>query len=217
MTDSKGQITKQNILKEGLKLASVRGLVNISIGGLAEKAQMSRSGLFAHFMSKEQLQLEILEYANELLINTLFRPCKDIESPRDRLAFLMERLPVWFEFSDPKVPGGCIFIMACIEFDDRPGRVRDYLYELKMNLINIIKKNVREAIEAKEFDGTLDEEEFAFVFYSLYLGYHQYKKFFCDARARNHVIKHMRGLLEFASGQMPHSATSSVTRIEPVS
>jgi AcrR family transcriptional regulator len=198
--ESKGQITKNNILREGLLLASVKGLVNISIGGLAEKAQMSRSGLFAHFMSKEQLQLEILEYANQIFQETVIRPCQQFESPRERLRFLARKLPAWYEESEPKIPGGCIFLTACMEFDDRPGNVKNYLMEIQLNFLNLLKQYHQEAVAKGEFTHILDEEGFAFVFNSFYMGYHQYRNFFGDEKARAHVDRHLGGLIEYASG-----------------
>ena len=95
MTETKGQATKHHILKEGLMLASVKGLVNISIGGLAAKAEMSRSGLFAHFLSKEQLQLEILEFADGLFNEVVMEPCSKIESPLEKIKFLVKEIEVF--------------------------------------------------------------------------------------------------------------------------
>jgi len=203
MTESKGQATKSNILKEGLILASVQGLVNISIGGLAEKAQMSRSGLFAHFMSKEQLQLEILEYAHELFHDTVIKPASALPSPKERLQFLAEQLPIWYDVSAPPIPGGCIFLTACIEFDDRPGKVKDYLMNVQKTFLDFLTTNHNGAVEMGQFTGRISDDDFAFVFYSFYLGYHQYKKFFGDKNARQYCRTHLDGLIGFCTGDHP--------------
>ncbi len=203
MTESKGQATKNNILKEGLILASVQGLVNISIGGLAEKAQMSRSGLFAHFMSKEQLQLEILEYAHELFQETLIKPASALPSPGERLKFLAEQLPVWYDVSVPQIPGGCIFLTACLEFDDRPGKVKDYLMSVQKMFLLFLTSNHKGAVEMVQFKGNLTDDDFAFAFYSFYMGYHQYKKFFGDQNARKYARTHLNGLISFCTGEHP--------------
>lgn len=203
MTETKGQATKHHILREGLMLASVKGLVNISIGGLAAKADMSRSGLFAHFLSKEQLQLEILEYANGLFNQLVMEPCKQIESPRAKLQFLIKEMPGWHEKTDPQIPGGCIFLTATQEFDDRPGRVKDFLLNQQKDFLNFLTTLHQEAVQKGEFLGSLTDEDFAFVFYSFYMGYNQYKKFFGDENARTLTDKHMNGLIKYLETTQP--------------
>ncbi len=200
MTETKGQATKHHILREGLMLASVKGLVNISIGGLAAKAEMSRSGLFAHFLSKEQLQLEILEFADNLFKEIVMDPCKKIESPKEQVRFLVSVMPGWYEKTDPKIPGGCIFLTAALEFDDRPGRVHDFLLNQQKTFLNFLKKVHGDGVAKSEFSGTLSDDDFAFVFYAFYMGFNQYKKFFGIADAQQHADKHFAGLIEYASG-----------------
>ncbi len=180
-------------------LASVKGLVNISIGGLAAKAEMSRSGLFAHFLSKEQLQLEILEFADMLFKNVVLEPCNQFESPKEKVRFLVSRMPNWYENTEPEIPGGCIFLTACLEFDDRPGRVKDFLLNQQKSFLNFLEGVHKEGMEKGEFTGTLTDEDFAFVFYSFYMGYNQYKKFFGDEDAKKHVDKHLNGLIDYAA------------------
>jgi AcrR family transcriptional regulator len=199
MTETKGQATKHHILREGLMLASVKGLVNISIGGLAAKAEMSRSGLFAHFLSKEQLQLEILEFADSLFKEVVLNPCQQLESPREKVQFLVNKMPGWYENTEPKIPGGCIFLTACLEFDDRPGRVKDFLLDQQKAFLNFLEEVHKEGVERGEFTGTLSDEDFAFVFYSFYMGFNQYKKFFGDADAKKHADKHLNGLIDYAA------------------
>ncbi len=197
MNETKGQATKHHILKEGLMLASVKGLVNISIGGLAQKADMSRSGLFAHFLSKEQLQLEILQFADDLFSQVVIQPCKAIDSPKDQLKFLITEMPGWHEKTDPQIPGGCIFLTATLEFDDRPGRVKDFLLNQQKSFLSFIMDIHKRAVERNEFRGTMNDEDFAFVFYSFYMGYNQFKKFFGDENARVLTDKHMQGLISY--------------------
>jgi AcrR family transcriptional regulator len=186
MQETKGQTTKNHILREGLNLASVNGLINISIGGLATKANMSRSGLFAHFLSKEQLQIEILEFAFNILEETIMTPTRQIESPINRFEYIRKELPHWYNRITPKIPGGCIFIMASLEFDDRPGKVRDKLLEQQNKFISFIKETHDDAISKNEFIGNSDRDHFAFTLYSIYMGYQQYKKFFGDENALKH-------------------------------
>ena len=197
MTETKGQATKNHILKEGLMLASVKGLVNISIGGLAAKAEMSRSGLFAHFLSKEQLQLEILDFANQLFAQVVLQPCSKIESPSEQIQFLVRVMPGWYEKTDPKIPGGCIFLTATLEFDDRPGKVKDMLLQQQTQFLNFLKDIHNRGVETGEFKGGMGDSDFAFVFYSMYMGYNQYQKFFGDEDARQLAEHHMMGLLDW--------------------
>jgi AcrR family transcriptional regulator len=197
MSETKGQATKNHILREGLMLASVKGLVNISIGGLAAKADMSRSGLFAHFLSKEQLQLEILDFANDLFDQVIGEPCRQIESPTEKVKFLINELPSWYEKTDPQVPGGCIFLTACLEFDDRPGRVQDYLRKQQSDFVNFLEGIYEEGVRRSEFAENYKKEDFAFTFYSMYMGYNKYKKFFGEEKARTFSDRQLSALITF--------------------
>lgn len=200
MQETKGQTTKNHILREGLMLASVNGLVNISIGGLATKANMSRSGLFAHFLSKEQLQLEILEYAAKLFNQTVIEPALRIESPTARFKALQRDLPHWYDKTNPQIPGGCIFLMATLEFDDRPGKIKDFLLKQQKAFLNFLKTTHDQAFEAKEFVNESDRDQFAFVFYSFYMGFHQYRKFFGDEKANAYFEHTITQLLNYCGG-----------------
>ncbi len=196
--ETKGQTTKNNILREGLALASVNGLVNISIGSLATQSGMSRSGLFAHFLSKEQLQIEIVEHAFGLFKELILDPCDRISSPIEKLYFLQKNVASWYDSTEPPIPGGCLFLTACQEFDDRPGKVRDLLLSKMSIYIDYIKNIHDQAVELKEFGGHTDRAHFAYVFYSLYMGYNQYKRFFGDDNAREHYNYTLSRLIQHA-------------------
>ncbi len=180
-------------------LASVKGLVNISIGGLAAKADMSRSGLFAHFLSKEQLQLEILEFADQLFQKVVLEPCSKFESQKEKVRFLISEMPGWYENTEPQIPGGCIFLTATLEFDDRPGRVKDFLLNQQKSFLSFLQEIHRQGVLNGEFTGALTDEDFAFVFYSFYMGFNQYKKFFGNDDAKKQASKHLNGLIDYAA------------------
>lgn len=184
MNETKGQNTKNHILKEGVLLASVNGLINISIGGLASKANMSRSGLFAHFLSKEQLQLDILKFASDLFLQTVIEPCEQILKPEEKLFTLQKVWPNWYERTEPSIPGGCIFLIASMEFDDRPGKIKDFLVDQQAKLLKYIGKTYSTAQQNGFFSQEITKEQFAYEFYSLYMGYNQYKKFFGDDQSK---------------------------------
>ena len=114
----KGQLTHQTILDESVQLASRLGLLGLSVGGLADEVEMSKSGLFAHFRSKEQLQLETLAHARSLFIDVIIRPTRKVPDGEPRLRALVDR---WFIWADESLGGGCLFVAAAVELDDRPG------------------------------------------------------------------------------------------------
>jgi AcrR family transcriptional regulator len=119
----KGQLTHQAILDESVHLGSRLGLLGLSVGGLADEVEMSKSGLFAHFRSKQQLQLETLAHARQLFIDVVVRPTRSVPDGEQRLRALVEQ---WFGWADGS-SGGCLFVAAAVELDDRPGPLRDAL------------------------------------------------------------------------------------------
>lgn len=188
---TKGERTKQFIIQEALNLASLVGLDNLSIGDISKKVKMSRSGLFAHFLSKEQLQLELLKHAEKHFVDIVVTPTEKANSPLEKLKLLQDLWPNWFDRAPFEMKGGCIFIMAMMEFDDKPGPVRDSLYDQQNRLVNYIRHLAKKAAEANELQKEMDPDVFSFEFYSLYLGYSIHKKFLGDSKAKmkfNHSI-----------------------------
>src|SRR5262245_60734844 len=117
---SKGEETKQSILRHAVKVASTDGLSGLTIGRLAEDLQLSKSGLFAHFKSKEQLQIDTVRAATDLFVTEVITPA--LKAPRGEarcLALVQE----WLKWGRRK--GGCFFMAAAAELDDKPGPVRD--------------------------------------------------------------------------------------------
>src|SRR5262245_25177061 len=122
---SKGTATRGRILDRAVSLASTDGITGLTLGRLAENVGMSKSGLFAHFRSKEELQLRVLEAVIENFREEVVRPA--LQQPRGlpRLRALFEG---WLIFSDhPRTPGGCLINQAAVELDDQPGAPRDFL------------------------------------------------------------------------------------------
>ena len=120
----KGQQTRATILEAALGLASHMGLEGLSIGALAEVTMMSKSGVFAHFGSREELQISVIREYHARFEEEVFFPA--IKEPRGeaRLRALFER---WLRRVSVEVDSGCIYISGAVEFDDRPGPVRDAL------------------------------------------------------------------------------------------
>ncbi len=167
---SKGRKTRGQILKTALSEASRFGLEGLSIGALAKDVGMSKSGLFAHFGSKEGLQISVLTHASDLYVEKVVRPA--IIEPRGeaRVRALFENWLAWD--AGLAVPGGCLFMSASFEFEDRPGPVRDTLVVLIQMLQDALRRAAAIAVEVGDFRADLDIDRFAFAWHSVLLGYH---------------------------------------------
>lgn len=168
-----------------MNLASVIGLDAISIGEISKKVRMSRSGLFAHFLSKEQLQLDLLKTAEKHFTDIVLKPASRPQKSIDRLRAIQSHWPNWYDKAPFDMTGGCIFINAMVEFDNHDGPVRDFLYDQQVRLLRHIKKLCDKAVLEGDLEPNTDSEQFAFEFYSQYLGYSIYKKFHGDKKAQD--------------------------------
>src|SRR6478672_5669555 len=120
---SDGERSRATILREAARLATVEGIGGLSIGRLADAVGMSKSGLFAHFGSKEELQLATVDLAGELFTEHVLSAGDDAHSARERLSALTEGYLRYV--SEETFPGGCFFASVLSEVDMRPGPVRD--------------------------------------------------------------------------------------------
>lgn len=182
---SKGLQTRDTALREALAQASHVGLKNITIGTLADSLSMSKSGLFAHFRSKEQLQVDVLDHAADLFTRTVIQPA--LKEPRglERLRALVDLWLGWDGYADWAMPGGCIFISATMEFDDEPdGPVRDRLVAQQTQWFDSIETVVRGAIREGQLREDLDTLQFAHELYGLMLGHHVASRLLRDPAAR---------------------------------
>jgi AcrR family transcriptional regulator len=189
----KGAQTRSMILTQAVADASEFGLEGLSIGSLATRLQLSKSGLFAHFGSKEELQLATLRSAQELFVNKVFRPALD--APRG-LARMRTMFRNWFEWlGSSGQPGGCVILAAVAEFDDRPGVVRDALLAGQKELRGAIAKAVRLAIETGELSADTDPWQLAFELFGIVLAAHHDRHLFDDPRAADRGEKAVERLL----------------------
>ena len=188
---TKGKDKKQAILKTGLDMASQVGLEGISIGALAKAMNMSKSGLFAHFQSKEKLQIEILSFAAERFADSVVVPALMTEAGIPRIRALISN---WIEWSS-HLTGGCIFVTASTEFSDRPGKVRDCLLQQQKDWIDCLSRIAESAIKAGAFKKDIDCKQFAFDLYSLLLGFHYYDRLLHDRQTKNRQEKALAKLL----------------------
>jgi AcrR family transcriptional regulator len=164
----KGTRTKTSIIERAVDLASLEGLEGLTIGRLADDLGMSKSGLFAHFGSKEDLQLATVEAASKRYIDEIFTPA--LREPRGypRLVALCRS---WLSYVRRGVfPGGCFFAAASFEFDGRPGPIRDQIRTLMDDWMGALEKAVRMAQDEGHLDGTVDPAQIAFEINALFFG-----------------------------------------------
>ena len=191
---SKGEQTREAILAHALGLATSVGLEGLTIGRLADDLRMSKSGLFAHFRSKEALQVEVLESASRDFIARVISPALAVPRGEGRVRALFDLGFAW----DKASPGGCIFVAAAAELDDQPGPARDRLVSLQREWLDIVAKAYRTAIEAGDFRADLDPKQLAYEMYWITLGYHHASRLLRDADAGERASRAFEGLLERA-------------------
>ena len=164
----KGERTRQSILERAVDIASLEGLEGLTIGRLADDLEMSKSGLFAHFGSKEELQLATLEAAGARFIAEVFSPALRAERGYPRLMAICK---AWISYIRRNVfPGGCFFAAASFEFDGRPGAVRDAIVRNMDDWMHAIEKAIRIAIDEGHLDPKVDAKQLAFEINSLFFG-----------------------------------------------
>lgn len=175
----KGEATRDAILAQATELASVEGLEGLSIGALATHAGMSKSGLFAHFGSKTALQLAVIEAVREEFVRQVIEPARKYAGER-RLRALADN---WCDWTSTRYRGGCPFIAAAAEFDDREGPVRDKIREILTLLHGYLAHAASKAVEAGEFRQDLDPDQFTHDFYAIVLGFNHSYRLMRDKRA----------------------------------
>ncbi|HXH83236.1 MAG TPA: TetR/AcrR family transcriptional regulator, partial [Candidatus Tectomicrobia bacterium] len=179
---ARGERTREVILARALGLATRIGLEGVTIGRLAEDLRMSKSGLFAHFRSKEALQIEILRTAAARLIEDVVKPALTAPRGEPRVRALFTR---WLEWEcSPSLPGGCPFVTASFELDDRPGPVRDFVVQTLRDWRDTLTGAARIAVQEGHFRPDLDCEQFAHDCYAVGLGFVHASRLLRDPRAR---------------------------------
>jgi AcrR family transcriptional regulator len=166
----KGERTRESILRVAVNLASVEGLQGLTIGRLADELKMSKSGLFAHFGSKEDLQLATIGMAAEIFTEHIIRPALELPQGVPRMWQLFSN---FLDYVEGKVfQGGCFFAAASFEYDSRPGPVRDAIVRSMKGWMGVLVRSVEGAVQAKHLKESVDAQQFAFEIYSLTIGAH---------------------------------------------
>lgn len=170
----KGQQTKQLIVDAALGLAEQIGLEGLSIGALAEVTHMSKSGVFAHFGSREELQISVIREYYKRFADEVFFPAMNEPRGLPRVRALFAN---WMKRVAVEIQSGCIFISGAVEFDDRPGPVRDALANSVQTWLAAMYRAVVQAKEANHLVGDADEQQMAFEIHGLILALHYEARF----------------------------------------
>jgi AcrR family transcriptional regulator len=156
----RGDETRRLVLRRAVDLASVEGLDGVTIGRLAEELSISKSGLFAHFGSKEALQLATIRAARAIFSQLVVVPALSKPAGMARLRALLDG---WIDYSrDREFPGGCFFSRATHEYASRPGAVRDALVEVEEEWLVLVARTVTEARDQGELRADVDPQQLAY-------------------------------------------------------
>ena len=170
----KGQQTKLAIIDAALGLAAQIGLEGLSIGAIAEVTQMSKSGVFAHFGSREELQISVVREYHHRFEQEVFYPALDAPRGLPRLRAMFAN---WMQRTSAELDSGCIYISGAVEFDDRAGPVRDALAESVNTWLTAMKRAVVLAMQEGHLRADADEEQIAFEIHALILALHYEARF----------------------------------------
>lgn len=177
---TKGFTTKEIILKSAFELTSKFGLESLSIGELAKSVGMSKSGLFSHFKSKEKLQIMVMDYAAENFTLRVIKPALKEERGIPRIEAIMKN---WQRWSGTYLPGGCPFLSAIVEFDDRPGKVRDRIKYLQQTMVDTFSKSFEIAKEEGHIIKDADHDQLGYEIYANMISFHIYNRLLKDKKA----------------------------------
>lgn len=167
---SKGRVTKENILSKAFALASENGLESLTIGELAKHCGMSKSGLFAHFNSKDNLQVAVLEYANQVFTQRVIAPARE-QSEQTIEKKIHTLLDNWLGWNH-SFQGSCMFLDAWKEAGVEPTPTQQKLKKTIATWIEYLRIQIAKGVERQEFRADLDPKQATFELYGLYLSAH---------------------------------------------
>ena len=170
----KGELTRAAILDMALELASRDGLEGLTIGLLADKMNMSKSGVFAHFGSREDLQLDVLKLYHQRFEQEVFFPSMQETRGIARLTSMYGR---WIKRVSVEIASGCIYISGAVEYDDRPGPIRDELAAMVRLWQGALLRCVQQAIESGDLQQGTDAAQVVYEMYGLILALHHDARF----------------------------------------
>ena len=170
----KGELTRAAILDVALDLASRDGLEGLTIGLLADKMNMSKSGVFAHFGSREDLQLEVLKLYHHRFEQEVFFPSVQETRGITRLKSMFSR---WVKRVSIEIASGCIYISGAVEYDDRPGPIREELVSMVQAWQGALLRCVQQAIEIGDLKADTDADQLVYEMYGMILALHHDARF----------------------------------------
>jgi AcrR family transcriptional regulator len=176
----KGQQTKAAIIDCALGMATQLGLEGLSIGAVADAMQMSKSGVFAHFGSREELQISVIREYHQRFEQEIFFPAMDMPRGLPRLQALFVQ---WMMRTSAEIDSGCLYISGAVEFDDRPGPVRDALASSVKTWLTALHRAVLQARDEKHLSPDTDATQMSFEIHGLILALHYEARFLKSAKS----------------------------------
>lgn len=170
----KGELTRAAILDVALDLASRNGLEGLTIGLLADRMNMSKSGVFAHFGSREDLQIEVVKLYHRQFEQEVFYPSLKETRGLPRLQVMFAR---WVKRVSVEIASGCIYISGAVEYDDRPGAIREQLADMVRTWQRALRRCVEQSIEAGHLHADTDAQQLVYEMYGLILALHHDARF----------------------------------------
>ena len=203
----KGRQTKAAIVDAALGLATQIGMEGLSIGALAEVMQMSKSGVFAHFGSREELQISVVREYHARFEDEVFYPAMAVPRGLPRLRALFDN---WMKRTSVEIDSGCIYISGAVEFDDRPGPVRDALVSSVNTWLSAMRRAIELAAHEGHLRGDLDAHQMAFEIHALILALHYEARFLRSPDSVNRTLRAFDSIVaRGASGESPAFPTNS--------
>jgi AcrR family transcriptional regulator len=192
--------TRERILDQGLALISQAGLEGVTLGVLADQVGMSKSGLFAHFKSREEVQVSLLEHTAEVGAKHIVAPAMSVPEGLPRLKALVKN---WFGWAPRAgLPGGCPVAAGMFEFDDVESPVRDKIEEMEAEWRKLLTGVVQQAAALGHLRSNLDSDQFVWELCGIYLSHHAAQRFLKSPDADRRAQTAFAALLERASPPM---------------
>jgi AcrR family transcriptional regulator len=197
----KGEQTRAAILDVALELASRNGLEGLTIGLLADRMSMSKSGVFAHFGSREDLQLEVVKLYHHRFEQEVFYPSIKEARGLPRLVAMYTR---WVKRVSVEIASGCIYISGAVEYDDREGQIREQLVSMVRAWQEALLRSVQQAVELGHLRADLDAAQLVFEMHGLSLALHHDARFLRNPGAVERARAAFERLVEnYRNPQLP--------------
>jgi AcrR family transcriptional regulator len=208
-SQQKGQQTKAAIVDAALGLATQIGLEGLSIGALAEVTQMSKSGVFAHFGSREELQISVVREYHARFEDEVFYPALQAERGLPRVRALFDN---WMKRTSVEIDSGCIYISGAVEFDDRPGPVRDAIASSVKTWLAAVHRSVTNAQEAGHLNADASAQQILFEIHGLILALHYEARFLKTPGSIDRAWQGFENILQRYSTEVQVSTAQAATK-----